>query len=351
MGIVGAPDAEAGQSDHRGGAAYIFNVETGTDIHRLEQPYTGINDDFGAAAVIVGDRVVVGAPRADGASGRAYVFDVTTGELLSPISAPGSGGAFGWSVDLSGRTAIIGAFGVDKGSRSYVGAAYLFDVTTGLQLAKLSPSDGRARDLFGWSVAISGNRAIVGSREDNNYGSNAGSVYVYDATTGDELFKLPHTDRADSHHFGTSLAMSGYIAVVGAPGDGERGWQSGAAYVFDVRTGVQLARLEPSDGAEGDKFGESVAIRDGCIVVGSPWDDREGSVYVYEEPEGGWADMTQTSKIVPGRPANSQDSYGLSVSVSGDYLLAGAPQYLGHSGMARVYHATGSSTQPPVVEL
>ncbi|MCH8165013.1 MAG: FG-GAP repeat protein, partial [Planctomycetes bacterium] len=88
---------------------------------------------------------------------------------------------FGFSVAISGATAIVGAFQDDDNGAANSGSAYLFDTTTGRQIAKLLADDGAAQDLFGYSVAISGETAIVGAYFDDDNGSNSGSAYLFDA--------------------------------------------------------------------------------------------------------------------------------------------------------------------------
>ena len=154
----------------------------------------------------------------------------------------------GYSVAISGNTAIAGApldnhVGLDNGS------AYLFDVITGDPLTKLTASDAADDDWFGWSVAADGNTAIVGAIGDADAGLFTGSAYLFDLTTSDELFKLTASDGADDDFFGFSVAISGNIAIIGAPGDEDAGVQSGSAYLFDMTTGDELAKLTASDAA------------------------------------------------------------------------------------------------------
>ncbi len=102
------------------------------------------------------------------------------GELIPDDSSGGD--FFGCSVDLSGNIAIIGAYGnADEGTET--GAAYLFDISTGEQLGKLVRSDIAAGDRFGFSVAISGTTAIVGSYRDDDAGNSSGSAYLFNTET------------------------------------------------------------------------------------------------------------------------------------------------------------------------
>ena len=133
-------------------------------------------------------------------------------ELLKLTASDGAvDDMFGWSVDISGNIAIVGAEAYDNaGDRS--GSAYLFDVTTGQELRKLTASDAAADAIFGKSVAINGNVAIVGAQRHNN---TAGAAYLFEVTTGQELFKLTASDAMPGKFFGGSVAISGNTAVVG----------------------------------------------------------------------------------------------------------------------------------------
>ena len=99
------------------------------------------------------------------------------------------------------------------------GSAYLFDVRTGQQLRKLTPLDGEANEQFGISVAIDGNIAVVGAYLDTHVATQAGSAYVFDITTGQQLFKLTASDAAANDAFGFSVAISGDRIIIGADRD------------------------------------------------------------------------------------------------------------------------------------
>ncbi|MCH8152249.1 MAG: FG-GAP repeat protein [Planctomycetes bacterium] len=150
---------------------------------------------------------------------------------------------FGRSVAISGATAIVGASGHDNGTSN--GSAYLFDTTTGAQIAKFLPNDGAIGDHFGISVAISGATAIVGAWFDDDNGFWSGSAYLFDTTTGRQIAKLLADDGAALDIFGWSVAISGATAIVGAWFDDDNGLDSGSAYLFDAAgTGMCLWDLD-----------------------------------------------------------------------------------------------------------
>ena len=163
----------------------------------------------------------------------------------------------------------------------------------GDQLAKLLAKDGAALDLLGVSVAISGTTAIVGAFRDDDNGIDSGSAYLFDATTGRQVAKLLADDGAVNDRFGFSVAISGtpgnQIAIVGAFWDDDNGIDSGSAYLFDISdpaNPTQIAKLLANDGAAFDTFGLSVAISDTIAIVGAYGDDdsgfRSGSAYLVD---------------------------------------------------------------------
>jgi len=321
VGAVGNNDA-----GNFSGSAYLFNASTGNQLFKLTASDADSFDFFGFSVAISGNIAIVGADSDSGSapnSGSAYLFDVTTGNQLFKLTATDAAAFdnFGLSVAISGNTAIVGArFDDDAGSDS--GSAYLFDITTGNQLFKLTASDAAAGDFFGESVAISGNIAIVGALANDDAGANSGSAYLFNVTTGNQLFKLTASDAAADDRFGFSVAISGNIAIVGARLDDDGGTDSGSAYLFDITTGNQLFKLTASDADGGDQFGRSVAISGNIAIVGALFDDDagtdSGSAYLFDVTTG-----NQLFKLTAS-DADANDFFGNSVAISGNTAIVGA---------------------------
>ena len=148
---------------------------------------------------------------------------------------------FGYSVSVDGNRVVVGAYTEGDAGGTQSGKAYIFDVTTGSLLHTLhnpnaySTSDG---DYFGYSVAISGNYAIIGSGyEDDDGGIESGKVYIFDATTGSLLHTLHNPNAygtSYTDYFGSSVAISGNRVVVGAHGEDDAGETSGKAYIYTL---------------------------------------------------------------------------------------------------------------------
>ncbi|HEX9696866.1 MAG TPA: FG-GAP repeat protein [Actinomycetota bacterium] len=277
----------------------------------------------------------------------APVGAVTEEAKLTAIDAA-AGDRFGRSVSVSGDTAVVGSyFDDDAGSES--GSAYVFtrSGTTWTQQAKLTASDAAAGDQFGFSVSVSGDTAVVGSLLDDDAGSNSGSAYVFTRTgsTWTQQAKLTATDAAAGDQFGFSVSVSGDTAVVGSLLDDDAGSNSGSAYVF-IRSGstwTQQAKLTATDAAAGAQFGVSVSVSGDTAVVGSWFDDSfSGSAYVFSRSGSTW---TQQAKLTA-TDAAAFDQFGVSVSVSGDTAVVGSwydadPRT--ETGSAYVFSRSGST--------
>ncbi len=300
-------------------------------------------DELGCSVSISGDYAIVGAYQDDdngSDSGSAYIFkrggkswfkrDGTSwtqqAKLLASDGATGD--RFGHSVSISGHYAIVGAT-LGDGNEPDSGSAYIFkwDGTSWSEQQKLTASDGAAYDCFGYSVSISGDLAIVGAHGDDDKGTDSGSAYIFrwDGTSWSEQQKLTASDGAAKDYFGRSVSISGDLAIVGAPYDDDNGSYSGSAYIFrwDGTGWVQQAKLTARDGAAYDLFGHSVSISGDYAIVGAYYDDDlgtdSGSAYIKWDGTG-W--VQQQKLLAP--DGASKDYFGISVSISGDYVIVGA---------------------------
>lgn len=274
------------------GYVYILDTATGNQIARL-YPNDGTDDDlFGFSLAIDNGVVAVGAYLHDNNgedTGAVYLFDVSTGNQIGKLvpSDDTSLAYFGYSLAIDNGIVVIGAHGDDNDT----GAVYLFDLSTGNQIAKLHPSDGAAGDHFGWSVAINNDMVGVGSPgHDDSRKPDVGAVYLYDVSTGNQIAKLHPSDGAADDHFGWSLAINNDMVGVGSPGhdDGDRpDTGTGAAYYYDLSTGNQIAQLLPNANATDNHFGTAIAIDDSYTAIGASGGDYDygpgsGSVYVFQ---------------------------------------------------------------------
>ncbi len=230
--------------------------------------------------------------------GAAYVFtrSGTSWSQQAQLTA-GDGAAgdyFGDSVALAGDVALVGAYTNDVGANANQGSAYVFTRSgaSWSQQAQLTAGDGAAGDYFGYSVALAGDTALVGAvTDDVGAAVNQGSAYVFtrSGTSWSQQAQLTAGDGAAGDVFGYSVALAGDTALVGAYGNGiGANALQGSAYVF-TRSGAswsQQAQLTAGDGAAGDYFGYSVALAGDTALVGAVTDDvgaavNQGSAYVF----------------------------------------------------------------------
>lgn len=191
---------------------------------------------------------------------------------------------------------------------------------------RLAASDGSAGDVFGESIAMSGDIAVVGAHDDDDHGINSGSVYIYRQVRDQwvEEAKLTASDGTPGDRFGAFLAIDHSTILVGAPGDPFSLNANGAAYVYQHVDGVWIeqSKLVASDGVPGDEFGRVAIDGDTAIVSAISDDDAgydAGSVYVFERTNGLWA---QEAKLVAGDGA-AGDQFGR-IAIDGDTIVVGA---------------------------
>jgi hypothetical protein len=317
------------------GAGLAF-VEAEGAVRETTASDTSADAAFGWSAGISGDTAIVGAYGDDGLgtdSGAAYVFVRSGGawveqqKLTAQDGAPGDW--FGWSVSISGDTALVGAYGDDERG-SDAGAAYVFVRSEGVwtQQAKVTAADGEAGDWFGRHVALSFDTALVAAQKDDDVGIDAGSAYVYVRTDAEwtEQQKLTAPDGAASDSFGRAIAIDGDTVLVGALQNDAAGTDAGAAYVFLRQDGAWSVqqKLTASDAEDGDWFGSFVALDGETALVAAHGDDDRGNgagaAYVFERADGWW---TERQKLTASDGGDGR-SFGWDVAVSGDVALVGA---------------------------
>ncbi|TWT55024.1 hypothetical protein Pla22_26780 [Rubripirellula amarantea] len=270
-----------------------------------------------------------------------YTIALRDVELVNPVAD--SGDRLGYSVDVDGDFAVVGAYLDDPGGLTNAGSAFIYErigATAWTMVAQLNgdldPSD--AQSNFGFSVAIDGDTVVVGAQYDRDLGFQAGAAYVFDRNEGGlnqwgRVAKLSGNDTVKRDLFGRSVDISGDTVVVGASVADPLGASSGAAYVFDRNSGGagawgQTKKLLGSTQSAGDRFGQSVSIDADLIAVGAFRHDGvgndSGAVYVYSRDQGGvdnWGEV----KAIEASDAAAADQFGYSVSLDGTSLAIGSP--------------------------
>lgn len=343
--IVGAPHRPIQGIGNFIGAAYILSFDGTTWIQGpspliLTASDSGAGDQFGHAVAIDGNRVIVGAPYEDppggSEAGAAYVYSLQSGTWQQDAKLvadnAGANDNFGFSVAISGDTAVIGAFQEDTKANN-AGSAYVFTYSDGSwsQTTMLTASDGDSFDGFGRAVAISGDVIVAGAYNDDDINASSGAAYVFTRSGGSwsQTQKLKASDPEFGDNFGLAVAIDGNVIVVGAKDEHPGGLSdAGSAYVYELSSGTwsQTAKLNAADAAADDEFALSVAVSGDNILVGAPYDDdgasSAGSVYVFRKILGTWE---QVRKITASDPS-ADDKYGFSVAISGENVVIGSPE-------------------------
>ena len=279
--IIGAPgDDEAAEN---AGAAYVFafNAPHWQQEVKLTAADAGKRDAFGYVVSVDGTTAVVGAPEDDDAgnnSGAVYVFvrDANGWKQHSKLVPKelAKSDAFGGAVEIQDSTLIVGAPGHTHGGIRFAGAVFVFvrDGDAWRMRAKLTADDAGAGDQFGVSVGMEGDTIIVGARKHDPDGiKDAGAAYIFQrgGNTWKQHAKLTAPKKRNGDHFGTGVATSRNIAIVGAPLREEGAPSAGAAYSFVNVEGVwnNAATVVPDVAHPNLFFGSAIAISGDTVIV------------------------------------------------------------------------------------
>ncbi len=404
--VVGAPledSSTTGVNGNQGsdgaldsGAVYVFRRSETSWVQEayLKPAASGAGDEFGLAVALDDDTLAVGAYGDDSStgddpsnnglanSGAVYVFrrsgTTWTQEAYLKASNPGNGDEFGLRLALHGDTLVVGAPYEDSGSRGVnqeqddesvtnSGAVYVFRRTgaSWTQEAYLKASNAGAEDLFGYSVAVSGDLLAASARYEDSGASgvdgnqadetaaDSGAVYLFRRTgttwAQEAYVKASNTGAGDE--FGYRVAASDQLVVAGAlressnatgvDGDGQNDLApaSGAVYVFGQDPGQEWRQRgylkAPSTDAE-DLFGTSVAVRGDLVAVGAPGEDSsssgvDGNPSDNSVPNSGAAYVFRCTATcvslayLKASNTSEDDAFGHNLSWGVDGLLVGAP--------------------------
>lgn len=293
----------------------VFDAVTGEFRHTLKrQPGQG----FAPRAVCASAGIVVVTTQSAAA---IDVFNAATGKLISTLDVSwqvaGNDG-FGTAVAVSGNTAFVSA-----PWNSAEGAVFAVDLHGNGIRRTLRDRTPTVEDRFGTSLALAGDRLIIGVPDDLVGGFKSGSAAIYSATSGSFVQAFSTGAPGSYSQFGHSAALSEHLAAVGAYGH---------VYLYDSESGSLLHTLEGPAVDFKNGFGQSVALSDGLVFVGAQWDPRPGAaaIHVFEAATG---ELVQTLSI-PSPTGDGTCGWGL--SASGTTVIVGAP-YEGGNGPGAAY--------------
>lgn len=284
------------------------------------------------------------------------------GNELIPSNS-GTGYNFGRSVDLARNytTTVLNymIIGSPHGGPDSTGVINIYYWTMGMGLQFLwsyTPPGISKNDYFGFSVAVNSGDPlyfIAGAPEDEVNGIKSGSAFIYNST-GDFVQLIPY----DGHwgmNFGDVVDIDTSIAVVSAPNDNDNGSQSGSVYIYE-RNGVNWnfsQKLLASDGSQIDKFGTSVSLNlsnlGASLLVGAPGESSyKGAAYLFKKEGGVWSEVAK----ITASDGSFYDLYGSSVSLTNGYAAIGAPgAYVPgngeHSGKVYLYEGINTGILDP----
>jgi outer membrane protein assembly factor BamB len=296
--------------------------------HTLTSPNPQSGGGFGFAIAASSRIVVVGeVPETAGGqflTGHAYIFDAHTGRLIRTLASPNdqSGGAFGGSVAAYGNIAVVGAVFETVNGQNNAGHAYEFNAETGALMSTLTSPNPQPQGSFGSAVAVTDSIIVVGALGEGGF---AGRAYTFNPTTGSLIASLTSPNEQSEGLFGRAVAASGSVVVVGAPIETVGGhFNAGHAYAFDAETGTLVSTLTSPSPQSQDMFGTSVAAIGNTVVVGAPGyglsqQSSAGYAYLFDARSGLFIGTVTSPNASPA------GEFGYSIAARGNILVVGAP--------------------------
>lgn len=266
----------------------------------------GPSTQAGIRLELVGSNLYVGSNN----NGAVTKFDINSGveQLVMTPDYPGYTTSFGRHLDADERYVVVG----DETSNEHAssgGAAYVFDATTGDQVYSLVPNDMASNIGFGTGITISNDYIIVGAYKGN------GAVYIFDVNTGNQIRKIT----GSGGWFGYETAVSGNYLVVGAY---KFGSTVGRAYLYDITTGNLIRYFTPDTASSWDHFAYDVAISDTYVAIGAFGEDDygtdSGSGYVFDLVTGDLVNKFHASD------SGTAYTFGRSVDIQSNYVVFAA---------------------------
>lgn len=195
-------------SPYEAGRVYSYDTTSGARITEIVSPESRVKDGFGAGVAVSGSRTIVSAGNASFA---AAVFDTDTGRMLA--SLPSDSG-YGTTVAIAGDYALIPHFEYDDHAQITASSVLLWDYVSG-GIVRRFDNPGPNLDTFGRGLAIDGDRVLVGAPAGVGL---PGHAYLFDRDTGALLQSLSDPAGTGEGWFGFDVALSGGRALIGSDG-------------------------------------------------------------------------------------------------------------------------------------
>jgi len=276
-------DFDATVDAYWAGAVHVLNAHTGAFIRTLLPDDSEGQTDFGAAIALHDDIAVIGR----GSGQDAYIFDISTGEHIAKLETPQKSREydFGNVLAINEKYIVMGAKRDSVGGYPS-GVVYIYDLTTGELLTQLQPPNPNVDTRFGSAVAVSGDYVLTIGTQGS---VSMPVVYVYDARSGKEVRRLVAENPTGRTDFVRSVVVQDDLVIVGAPESSLTFELGGMVYLFNLRTGEQLATIQADDSAPYDRFGRLLAMHNDKLLIRSNLspdnENRGGSFYYYDIPD------------------------------------------------------------------
>jgi ELWxxDGT repeat protein len=292
------------------GTVYVYQMSTGQLLRTLVSP-DGVADHFGSSVSISGNRLVVGA-RLSGGVGKVWVFDVTSGERLQTILNPDptSGDWFGAKVGIFGTQLVVSAPFDDFGALNS-GSFYVFNAATGgLPTATVGNPSPSASENFPNDLAIHSGRIVASSMLDDTTATDGGIAYIFNATTGGLLNTLTNPVGGASDWFGYGAGISEQFVAISVHSADRGATNAGSVAIFDAETGqFQFLVDNPFPSPSGFFGNTALAFSGSSLIVGATGADRpstdSGAAYIYQLQD---SRLSLVKDILPGGTAHSSPS-------------------------------------------
>ncbi|MCM2374944.1 hypothetical protein [Aporhodopirellula aestuarii] len=323
--VIGVP----GESNdlQASGAVEVYDVSGPTPVlvERLKSPSPVLGGVFGTSMDLDGDRLAVGQLSSEQST--AFVFELSNAgaTLLANLDSPdGISNGYGRSVAMSGDRVLVGD--------SQKGNASLFDIGNPEPILidiLADPDDGS--NLFGWTAAMDGDLITIGAfRGDTDTADFAGKTHVYRVVNDDAALiqTLTSPDPSVANGYSSGLSVQGNTIVVGEPGRDldptATNDNTGSVYVYEV-VGNQVSLRQSIEQIESSYFGQSVDLHDGQLAIGAVFDRHTGvsggRAYMYDLVDGEFvatADFDNPTGLVG-------SDFGSAIATWGNRLLVASP--------------------------
>jgi outer membrane protein assembly factor BamB len=321
--------------------SFSFSSSAATSPIRLTSTHAQTYGLFGLLSATTGKLALVGAGFEG--TGHAYLYNTVSGALLRTFSSPHpvNLGLFGVDVagPVKGGLIALGAPNERAGGFTWAGRAYVYNASTGALIHQLVSPNAQKDGHFGQSVALSDGFVAVGAwNETSNGNSQAGQVYVFNATTGTLLWSIRNPSPQNAIGFGWSSSASGNLLAVAASGEDN---QEGSAFVFNMSSHALVASIGPFGG----DFGYSLAMSGTRLVVGEPYaNDIAGAALLFNALNGRLILTLVSPNHHP--PQYAYGEFGKNVAINGNHIMIGAYQESGiaseEEGQAYLFSTSGA---------